>query len=158
MPELVGSLGVGSLNRYATNSPVAFCPRPKPRFENNFALGITNPPSRVADGIVHFIVRAYDANGVLLLPQLNPPPGTNMLVTLGALPDAPNYTFRSNAVPASIEIEFAILEPQALERFRSLAINTSAARNYLASQSGRVHLFRTRVTLPTAQSPSPAVP
>ena len=124
-------------------------------FENNFAVGIANPPSRVADGIVHFVVRAYDANGLLLLPPLNPaPPGTNILISAGALPDAPNYTFRSNALPAAIEVEFAILEPQVLDLFRSMFANTTAAQNYLSNHVGQVHLFRTRITLPNAQSPA----
>ena len=47
-------------------------------------------------------------------------------------------------------MEFALLEPQALERFRSLEGNPSAAAQFLFDQADKVHLFRQRIPLRNA--------
>jgi hypothetical protein len=61
----------------------------------------------------------------------------------------------SNAVPAAVELQMGLIEDRTLQRAESLGngqfpyLNT-AQRNYLAQQSGHVHLFRQRVSIPNA--------
>jgi hypothetical protein len=58
------------------------------------------------------------------------------------------FTFYSNAVPASVELQMGVLEDRTLQRAESLPFQLFAQTNYLAQQSGHVHLFRQRVTIP----------
>jgi hypothetical protein len=144
--------GVGTLYRYVTNVTVPAIPQPARRFNDNLAF---NPGgvSRVADGIVHFRVQAYDTNGVLISAPRGGPAWTNVWDRTSG---AQTYRFWSNALPASIEVEFAILEPEALARFRTLAGSGSAKKitvlNYLSNQVSRAHLFRQRIPLRNADS------
>jgi hypothetical protein len=143
VPDVV----VGTLYRFYTNVPVA-------RLSNAFG-DFTYAPlttlSRVADGIVHFRVRAYDTNGVWITPNASwtDRARTNKNIIVSALPPGYpelDYTFRSNALPVIVELEIGILEPQTAERFRAIP-NAAAQREYLRNQAGRVHLFRQRVDL-----------
>jgi hypothetical protein len=55
----------------------------------------------------------------------------------------------SNAVPAYVEIEMGILEPQILQRYRAIgngsALLQVAQRQYLSNHVAQVHIFRQRV-------------
>lgn len=152
LPEYTDA-GVGSLYRYVSNAPGTVLPRPAASFTDNPkvspSLGGGPLWSRVADGVVHFRVYAYNTNGLLLQTRLNL---TNVIVTLDPTTGEPTYQFWSNALPASIELEYGVLEAPTLERWRSLADNPVAARDFLSKQAGRVHLFRQRVALPNASS------
>lgn len=143
---------LGALYLYETNFPIAMVPTSPTNLwfsKTPQTLATLRPgPRRVADGIIHFAVHAYDTSGVLLLPTVNLP---NVQVLPGQLGE-PMYRFYSNALPATLEVEFAILEPRALERFRSLAANPAAATKFLADQAGRVHLFRQRIPLRNAET------
>jgi hypothetical protein len=58
------------------------------------------------------------------------------------------YGFRSNALPAYLDIELAVLEPTALAKFRARGeIGPAQAAEYLARQIGRTHVFRQRVAI-----------
>ena len=61
------------------------------------------------------------------------------------------YLFRSNAVPAFVELELGILEQQAWERYKSLPLLVqpppTPRSDFLQQQGGRVHLFRQRVAI-----------
>ena len=89
---------------------------------------------RVADGIVHFRCLAYDANGVLY----------NTTNTL-----AGGFIFKSNALPAYVDLELGILEPKALEQFRAKADNLATATAYLSKHPDKVHLFKQRIPIRT---------
>ena len=140
----IGS-GIGSLYRYETNSHVSADPY--------WMLGdFTNQPlgnlSRIADGIVHFKIQAYDLKGILLTNEVAQNiPDTIIRMSSGTY--APGqvgyYSMTNKTVPASVDFELAILEPRAQERVRSLP--EPAASAYLAQQAGRVHVFRQRVTV-----------
>lgn len=78
---------------------------------------------RVADGVVHLEIRAYDRFGNLV-------------------PDAAETN-----VPAVIELELGILEPKTWERAKALGPN---ARSYLEQRAGKVHIFRERIPIRTA--------
>jgi prepilin-type N-terminal cleavage/methylation domain-containing protein len=82
---------------------------------------------RVADGVVHLRVRgAYDDQG-RIFPESSP----------GV------YLF-TNGVPGYIDIELGILDPKAVAQFETRTTDT-AARDYVAGQAHRLHLFTQRI-------------
>jgi len=124
--------------------------------------------SRIADGIVHFRVQAYAQNGFLIVT--NSARATNAFAVVPNGPQ-PYYTnawntiacatpfnraqtatyFMSNAIPAYVDIELGILEPQILQRYRSIPI-AAVQRQYLADHVAQVHLFRQRVAIPNVDT------
>ena len=107
------------------------------------------------DGVVHFNVRAFDTNGVVLTngygynqsylvknatfyyPQV-PPPGAQVSMFMC-----------SNTLPASVEIQMAVMEDRTLSRASSFGLASPLNySNYLAQQVGKTHLFRQLVTIP----------
>ena len=109
---------------------------------------------RVIDGVVHFHVRAYDHNGILITNNIN----TNILSGVFVSTNVFNsgveyaYTFTNKALPAYLELELGVLEPHVLERYRSYPPTaTIAASNYLARQAGAIHLFQQRVPIRMAK-------
>lgn len=66
--------------------------------------------------------------------------------TVGFSPDQPwGYAFWSNAVPASVELEIGILEPQTLRRFNAIgSASQSAQQQFLSNHVAQVQLFRQR--------------
>ena len=111
--------------------------------------------SRVLDGVVHLTVRAYDRNGVWLTNGCGwnytnrfggPLRPQNVWFCFPAWGEVGGYFF-SNAVPAAVELQMGVIEDRALQRAESFG-SLTAASNYLAQQSGRVHVFRQRVTIP----------
>jgi hypothetical protein len=57
------------------------------------------------------------------------------------------YMF-SNTLPASVEIEMAVLEDRTLQRAAALSGAPAAQTSYLQQQAGKVHVFRQRVSIP----------
>ena len=114
---------------------------------------------RLVDGVVHFRIRAYDKNGYsinYLTYLTNKLAYVNMIYDplntspSGTLAAETRYTFVGSALPASLEVEMGILEPQVLERYRSFPTATVAA-NYLARQAGAIHLFQQRIPIRMAK-------
>lgn len=66
------------------------------------------------------------------------------------LPFAEDARFLSNAVPAYVDLELGVLEPQTLEQYRAFQVNPALATNFLARQAAKVHLFRQRIPIPSA--------
>jgi hypothetical protein len=131
--------GVGTLYRYTVTQPKYSATNLYERF---LAAPLTNL-NRVVDGVVHLRVQAYDTNGVLITWPFKEMYG----VTNRNVPGQAYAYFTNNAVPAFVELELGILEPEITERFRSLSDNPIAARNYLEKQASRVHIFRQRVPI-----------
>jgi hypothetical protein len=128
----------------------------KPYIDNRnsmLAYGTNVLFQRVTDGVVHFRVRVLDARGIRhsptnvvstnVLMQLDP------FATLAADPKY-RYAFVEDALPAAVEIELGILDPQALGRLRSMP-NPTMAAEYLSKQSGRLHVFHQRIPIRTAR-------
>ena len=128
----------------------------------------TARPSRVIDGVVHLRVLAYDSNGALITPDslfLGPlgligSVGVSNRLDRGLPPLAPDlnleYHFRSNAVPAYVELEMGILEQKTAERCRNITgINDydTAGKQaaFLESKAGNVQIFRQRIALRNVQ-------
>ncbi len=177
---------VGTLYRFSTNRPKSTfgsfnaigLPLSAPQLSwefrqatNNSAAGGNAPPgmSRIADGVVHFSVRAFDTNGFPFIYS-GTFPSYGMFHTNGyaqrmigltpygamqnsrvvpnaAMPDRMNYYFFSNAVPAYLELEVAFLEPHILDRLKGLSGNLTAQTQYLSNHVANVHLFRRRIPI-----------
>jgi hypothetical protein len=156
---------VGTLYRFETNNPTPINFRSNPGgliFGFNQARGGLpgNGISKILDGVVHFRIRAYDADGNLIAPpsdwvgqayfqRLSAGYNTNIAAYPSSI--ATNdvvsfYAFRSNAVPASVEFELGVLEPAAYEQYKSIPIYDAQIR-FLTNQATRVHLFRQRVAI-----------
>jgi hypothetical protein len=172
---------VGTLYRFMTN-------RPKSSFGGQSASGLslefrqaTIPPtgpaagsappklSRIADGVVHFSIRAFDTNG-FPFTYIGTTPQFGMFRTNGyiqsygfgsgyaimhnsrvtvpyaSLADRYNYYFFSNAVPAYLELEVGFLEPHILDRLKGIG-NAQAQYQYLSNHVANVHLFRRRIPI-----------
>jgi hypothetical protein len=130
--------GVGTLYRFYTNAPVTEITN----LSGSFQTALTNL-NRIADGVVHLRVRAYDTNGYLMVRSPNV---SIMTVQTNDFPGEIRSFFRSNAVPAYLELELGILEQRTLERLRSIP-NAAAQRSYLENHAGQVHLFRQRISV-----------
>ncbi len=135
-------------------------------------LPVTNL-NRIADGIVHLRVRAYAHNGFLMVtnrflgtnayfrsfPFSGPVNNANLYTNAwnaiacanDLIPDQSATYFMSNAVPAYVDIEFGILEPQVLQRYRSIPLGP-AQRQYLSNHVAQVQLFHQRIAIPNVDT------
>jgi type II secretory pathway component PulJ len=111
---------------------------------------------RVTDGVVHFRLRAYDTNGI---PIWRSDPSTNNIYAardpgsgprLAHDPYEIRYAFTDNALPAYLEMELGIIEPQVFEQLKSMP-NPAMAYRHLTNQASRVHLFQQRIPIRTAR-------
>jgi hypothetical protein len=108
--------------------------------------GTSNTLTRICDGVIHFYFRAFDTNGVLITTN-----HTNIVVRYYpnlAPGEVGGYTFFSNALPATVEMELGLLEQYTWERYNSIG-DPAARRAYLQREdiSTRVHLFRQRIPI-----------
>jgi hypothetical protein len=147
---------VGTLYRFNyTNTPRGWSDRNIFFFENADRTNL----SRIADGIVHLRLRAFAKNGYLVttnffnrtnavFPLSSIGPYTNIpnALVFGDLADERQSAcyFMSNALPAYLELELGILEPQALQKYRSIEAAVPA-RQYLSNHVAQVHIFRQRI-------------
>ena len=158
LPSSPGSACVGSLYRFTTTTRGNLA-QMSTAFRN---AQVTNL-NLVADGIVHFRVLTYATNGFRIIPNPSFPTFTNAAFLDAQLPgtafvnntsanwdasvsDQVDCYFLSNAVPAYVELELGILEPQVLERFKSIG-SPAAQRAYVEQHVAQVHLFRQRIAV-----------
>lgn len=135
--------------------------RPDPRQIFTNFLAVFDPNQRISDtnisihhlmdGVVHLNIRAYDTNGVALTNGYAF--DQSMKVTNGASFYTPQggevaMMMYSNTLPASVEIQLGVVEDRILSRAASFGSSQLSYSNYLSQQSGKVHLFRQRVTIP----------
>lgn len=159
----MGAGGNGTLYRFATNRPYAQ--------GTNLLGAFLNAPldqySRIADGIVHLRVQAFAQNGFPIYwdsafsnaaafraDALAPSTSVKVVGAAATMPNAnyPGYYqgiyFWSNALPAYVELEVGIVEPQIMDRFKAIGPNNNIAQlNYLSNHIGQVHLFRQRIPI-----------
>ena len=153
--EPVGNGGVGSLHRFSTNLPNVF-----PGDLENLYLAYSNALfaaptnwSRVADNIIHLRLVPYDRDGIPYYFG----PFTGMVAVRATNLNDMKFGFpfvyptnRAEMLPAFVDIELGILEPRALERYKSLT-DPKQAEEYLTNHVDKVHFFRQRVTVRTRQ-------
>jgi hypothetical protein len=146
-----GKMGAGTLYRFSTNTTsvyqdpgdlfAAFDQARRPG-----GIRWTNV-NRIADGVVHFRLRAFDTNGALITTNIPHPYLLNTDIIYRApflAQEVRQYSFYSNAVPAAVEMELAILEQGNWQRYKAIA-NPDAQLNYLSNHAGQVHMFRERI-------------
>ena len=119
---------------------------------------------RVTDGVVHLRFTPYDRNGFpytdIEFYNDNEPTALNAYTNnLRVDHNRGIYAFVSNSLPAFIDIELAVLEPSAFEKFNARVDSAlpfpqsiTRATNYLARQIGRTHVFRQRVPIRPAST------
>jgi prepilin-type N-terminal cleavage/methylation domain-containing protein len=172
---------VGTLYRFSTNISVYALPAFTGYLTNSSKASyslVPNPTTaytlfvtsnKIADGIVHFRVRAFATNGFPILSSnvfnngggasfrssgltswtsngMNNAYATNRPAYWPTEPMG--YWFWNNAMPAEIELEVGILEPQILRTYQGMAAGVAAPQiNYLSNHVANVHLFRQRIRL-----------
>lgn len=144
--------GLGTLYRYAVHCPVGQDPaslfsdyRTTLNSIYNSGISPTNL-TRVADGIVHFSLRAYAPDGAWLTASRWADIGATNLAGVVVVGGQVNfYGFTNNAVPAAIEFELGILEDNALSRLRAIPPGNFRAERLQAVGASAMHLFRQRV-------------
>ena len=137
--------GVGTLYRFTTNRTPADYKNygvTARTLSEEFLKAPANRLTRIADGIVHLKLRAFDTNGMPITLTNNIQGAFRYTNGLG--PDVMDYYFVSNSVPSASEIELGIIEPNIVARFKSIATPV-AQRNYLSNHVAQVHIFRQRI-------------
>ena len=141
---------INPLYRFSVSTNVAAGPA---ALLNIFITNSTASMSHLLDGVVDFRVRAFDMNG-LWMQNVGARIYTNannvLFLSSGSGSGFGETGFKmfSNTLPASVEIEMATLEDRTLQRASTWPDNSIAQSNYLAQQSGKVHVFRQRVSIP----------
>jgi hypothetical protein len=143
--------GVGTLYRYVTqtNAPLDIYNT----LFTNFGYALAGPPfsanlHRIADGVVHLKIYAFDANGNENPNDLLYTNGPLQYPTIVTLPTIP-VTYQTNYLPHSIDIELGILEPEAFEHARALYTAGAgvAAGQFLSTCAPQVQIFRQHVII-----------
>ena len=109
--------------------------------------------SHIIDGVVHLSVRAYDPHGTWINNNNSFYPYTKAVNVqfvpgYGSAYGEVQLFMYSNTVPAAVELELGVMEDRTLARAASLPFQSAAQGNYLSQQSGAVHVFRQRVSIP----------
>jgi len=100
---------------------------------------------QVVDGVVHFSPLPCNRFGQAAATVTN-------AFRLPGQAATDSYAFTNTMLPAYIDLELAVLEPGAVEKFRARAsIDPARATNFLATQIGRTHVFRQRVAIQPGQ-------
>jgi len=126
---------VGTLYRYTYSTNAALI-----QLTNNYLLNLFQDSSpaksdnftRVADGVVHFTIHAYNSNLRYLDDEISFP---TMLYG------------DTNNVPDMLDVELGILDPETYEQVRLMPAAVQA--NFLASRAGKVHIFRQQIPIST---------
>jgi len=151
-------LGVGTLYQYSTNFPLYPSSFPSVSISTLYRA-LQNPPltdfHRVADGIVHFKLLAYNADGLLYSNSFGNAFGGLTLFNLGTVVGQNDYDYYfTNYLPSYLELELGVLDPRAVAQFRARTNNPVLARGYLTDHVGSIHLFKQRI--PIRNSPTGA--
>jgi len=150
--------GVGTLYRYllSTNAPLL----DNSLFEgffNGFTPAFGLHFDRVADGVIHLKIRAFDPFGNeypqgLDYARAEPfydfgypaPAHTN------TLPNSLANEVPEAGLPNSIQLEVGVLEPEVFEQLRSLPANSAAQTNFLGKAGGHIQVFRQNIPIAAA--------
>jgi prepilin-type N-terminal cleavage/methylation domain-containing protein len=161
-------------HRLHTNHLAAFFWN-EPVFRDAERKVISTNLHRVADGIIHFRAIAFDSQGRRLgydttnglasyqvarmnssgglLPYSSAPDLQSADLILSpepAIPLASRMFFRGGALPAYVELELGVLDPEVLRQYESLR-GTPGAATFLQNRVNKVHIFRQRIPIRTAR-------
>jgi len=158
-------LGVATLYQYSTtvpldpaNSPSDTLNRLYANLWNVYAATKNGPLAsgfhRVADGIVHFKLLAYNADGLLYSNSFGNSFGGLTLFNVGNVGQNDYDYYFTNYLPSYLDLELGVLDPRAVAQFRARTNNPVLARGYLTDHVGSIHLFKQRI--PIRNSPTDA--
>ena len=152
-------LGVGTLYRYSTNFPLDPSSFPWVSISKVYRA-LQNPPltdyHRVADGIVHFKLLAYNADGLLYSNSFGNAFGGLTLFNLGTVVGQNDYDYYfTNYLPSYLDLELGVLDPRAVAQFRARTNNPVLARGYLTDHVGSIHLFKQRIPIRNSATDAP---
>jgi len=151
--------GVGTLYRFSTNGPwfgTSYSANYLSDWWSKFTNSSVADPRarRIADGVVHFQVHAYDELGRQydsnwvrsVVGNTNLAPSYIGLLTNSISVQPAGFGFRGDFSPAYVELEIGMLEPQTTRQFNAIAAaNPAGAQTFLQAQLGKMHLFRQRI-------------
>jgi len=127
---------------------------------NNVRLTNTLYWSHLMDGVVHLVVRGYDATGIWItngygyyVPRYGLFPVVDNTVCSAPYPGPVGevgFTMYSNNLPSAVDVQLGVLEDTALRRLQSMVnLNPTAYANFLATNSaGKMQFFRQHVSVP----------
>lgn len=96
-------------------------------------------------------IARYDASGNKLASSSGGSQPPNVLLRQDLDKVTTRSVFLSNAVPAYVELELGILEPDALDKYNALRNGPpQLARDFLKKQADKVHIFRQQIPIRTA--------
>ncbi|MBI5388317.1 MAG: prepilin-type N-terminal cleavage/methylation domain-containing protein [Verrucomicrobia bacterium] len=134
---LIRTEGVGTLYRHT--SVMAHTPNNDlSKLYGNFTLAQITNSARVAEGLVHLVVRAFDSVG----NEYFPPGSTN---DIAILPWPTGFVFTNQAMPSYLEVELGMLDPKVYNQFKSMS--PAAGVTFLRNQIGKLYLFRQRIPI-----------
>jgi hypothetical protein len=154
--------GVGTLYRYMTNANDPLTTSNANFLYTNFINNVVavnqqfNPTNfhRVADGVVHLKIRAYDQFGNESWQEQGADyatGGTNF-----SYPVLLPYTMTNNGVvslvppaglPHSIQLEVGVLEPEAYEQLRALPTNSTSQSAFLGKAGAKIQIYRQNIPI-----------
>jgi hypothetical protein len=150
--------GVGTLYRYVvlTNAPLLA----NTLFSNfYYAVGTQTFGvnfDRVADGVIHLKIRAFDQFGNENGYEQGLDYATNKPLYEFTYP-APAYTVNlptnqplvvpPAGLPAAIQLEVGVLEPEAYEQLRALPANSAAQKTFLGNAGGKIQIYRQNIPI-----------
>ena len=137
-PNSAGNHGVGTLYRFSTNVHPQFLQQaPPPPLHKAFTSATLGNAHRVSDGIVHFTVTG------VFVTNTAPSSATNFQVEY--FPADVNWPI---TLPACVDVELGILEPEALKQFHALKdLSIPVAQDFLRDHAAQIHFFRERVPI-----------
>jgi hypothetical protein len=144
--------GVGTLYRFsATNEVTNSSFRLASLFQaaQGAQPGGTNV-GRVAEGLVHLTVRAFDTNGI----EYVPPHPWLLTNGIGVTVWNGGYMFTNRMLPAFLDVELGTVDAQVYRQYMLIASNSLVAgRQFLENQAGKVYLFRQRIPIRNYHEP-----
>ncbi len=135
--------GLGTLYRFSATNDIADPHFPLVSLYDAYghATPESNNVGRVAEGIVHLTLRAFDTNGVEFVPG-------GAWVTNDLAVWTGGFAFSNRLLPAFLDLELGIVDAQVYKQFRTLGSNSAAvAITFLTNQAGKVYLFRQRIPI-----------
>jgi hypothetical protein len=140
--------GVGTLFRYSSNVVSDPTFSLGALFATGFAAGPTsNNVGRIAEGIVHFTVRAFDTNGLEYVKG-------NALLTTNIAGWDGGYAFYDQMLPAFLEVELGVVDAQVHRQYKVInSASANAGLEFLRNQAGKVYLFRQRIPIRNHHEP-----
>ena len=105
---------------------------------------------RIIDGVVHFRMKVLDVNGREY--GIAGASNTVPYIVYNNVYGIPGLAFVNDRVPAYVELELGIIEPQVYLQVKPLlAANRSLALSYLNTHANKIHYFRQQIPIRTAR-------